>query len=226
MRELAMAHQVGGDLLRSCEVYLDKPPCGELILETIPERRVLEFPLERTHDSDPADNGCDAMGAWELNLRYVKRQIMERDLPVSLFRTVGCTIAQDDLLAGHILYKSAFVFVTPAFGAAIYGQATRVPSCTHLVEYIDGVLTDDGRERETVEIARMLQECERRGLEPAGDYRGEVIADGPAFRFEGREMLFKMCLPVRLKGQPAWQMPEQRTVMSSWREGRGEHEGR
>lgn len=223
MRELSMAHQVAGDLLRSCEVYLDKPPCGQLILETIPERRVLEFPLDRTQSSDPAASGCDAMGAWEFNLRYVKHEIVERDLPVSLFRNVGCTIPRDDLLAGRILYRSAFVFVTPAFGSDIYEQATRVPACTHLVEYLDGVLTDDGRERETVEIDRMLQECERRGLEPAGDYRGEVIADGPAFMFEGREMLFKMCLPVRLKDQPSWQMPEQRDVMSAWREDRAEN---
>ena len=63
----------------------------------------------------------------------------------------------------------------------------------------------------------MLEECEKRGMDPAGDYRGEIIADSPAFLYEGREMLFKMCLPVRLKDQPAWQMPVQRDVMGSWR---------
>ena len=31
-------------------------------------------------------------------------------------------------------------------------------------------------------------------------------------------MLFKMCLPVRLKDQPDWTMPEQHDIMSSWRE--------
>lgn len=220
MRELSQAHQVGGDLLRACEVYLDKPPCNRLMLETVPERRVLEFPLTRVETSDPDGDGTGALGTWELNLRFVKRQIVERDLPLSLFRNVGCVISRDDLLAGRIRYDRAFVFVTPAFGEEVYGQATPVPAQACLCEYIDGVLTNDGRERETVELARMLQECERRGMEPAGDYRGEVIADSPAFLYEGREMLFKMCLPVQLKGQPAWQMPEQRDVMSSWRDRR------
>lgn len=217
MRELAQAHQIGADLLRSCEVYLDKPPCNELFLETVPERRVLEFPLTRVATSDPDNDGAGAMGTWELNLRFVKREIVERELPLSLFRNVGCVIPRAELLAGRIRYDRAFVFVTPAFGEEVWAGATRIPAQTCLCEYIDGVLTDDGRERETVELARMLEECERRGMEPAGDYRGEIIADSPAFRYQGREMLFKMCLPVRLKDQPEWNMPAQRACMSSWR---------
>ena len=217
MRELAQAHQVAGDLLRSCEVYLDKPPCGRLMLEMVPERRVLEFPLAHVDTSDPDSAGADALGTWELNLRFVKRELVERGLPASLFRNVGCVISQDDLLAGRIRYDRAFVFVTPAFGEEVWQQATAIPAQSCLCEYLDGVFTDDGRESETVELARMLEECERLGMEPAGDYRGEVIADSPAFLYEGREMLFKMCLPVRLKGQPAWKMPEQRDIMGSWR---------
>ena len=217
MHELAQAHQVGGDLLRSCEVYLDKPPCNQLMLESMPEKRVLEFPLSRVETSEPDDDGAHAMGAWELNLRFVKREIVERGLPLSLFRNVGCIIARNDLLAGRIRYDRAFVFVTPAFGEAAVRDAVRIPAQTCLCEYIDGVFTHDGRERETVELARMLEECDRRGMEPAGDYRGEIIADSPAFLYEGREMLFKMCLPVRLKNQPTWQMPVQRDVMGSWR---------
>lgn len=205
MRDLAIARQVAHDLRRSCGAYLHKPPLGQFMLETLPERRALEFPLEHSAPADVGRSGTDAMEAWELDLRHVKREIVERGWPLSLFRTVGCTIAREDLVAGRILYRSAFVFVSPAFGDDIYGQATPVPAGTHLVEYIDGVLTDDGRERETVELARMLAECERRGLEPAGDYRGEVIADGPAFLYRGREMLFRMCLPVRLQGQPVWE---------------------
>ena len=216
MHELAQAHQVGGDLLRSCEVYLDKPPCNQLMLESMPERRVLEFPLSRVETSEPEGDGAHAMGAWELNLRFVKREIVERELPLSLFRNVGCIIARDDLLAGRIRYDRAFVFVTPAFGEDVFRKAKRIPAQTCLCEYIDGVFTNDGRERETVELAHMLEECEKRGMEPASDYRGEIIADSPAFLYEGREMLFKMCLPVRLKNQPTWQMPVQRDVMGSW----------
>ena len=149
MHELAQAHQVGGDLLRSCEVYLDKSPCNQLMLESMPERRVLEFPLSRVETSEPEGDGAHAMGAWELNLRFVKREIVERELPLSLFRNVGCIIARNDLLAGCIRYDRAFVFVTPAFGEDVFREAKRIPAQTCLCEYIDGVFTNDGRARDS-----------------------------------------------------------------------------
>lgn len=216
--ELAMAHQVGADLLRSCEAYLNKPPFGQLMLQTIPERHVLEFELDRV-ESLPEKPGSESMREWELDLRAIRRTIIEHDWPISLFRNVGCVVDHEDLLARRILYGRAFVFVTPTFGDDIYGRARTIPASTCLVLYVDGVLTDDGRERETIDLIRMLDECDRMGLEPAGDYLGEIIADGPAFMFEGREMIYRMCLPVCLKGQPTWTMPGQHDVMSAWRAG-------
>lgn len=215
-RELAMAHQVGGDLLRSCEAYLDKPPCEEYLLCTLPERHILEFPVDEIV-TDPSADGKEAIATWEETLRSVRRRIVENGWPLTLFRNVGCSIERQNLASGSIRYSKAFVFVTPAFGEGFYRHARCIPSATYLVEYLDGVLTDNGRERETVELARMLDYCERTGFEVAGDYLGEVIADGPAFLFEGREMLFRLCLPVKLKGQPSWEMPSQRTAMVGWR---------
>ncbi len=215
--ELAMAHQVGGDLLRSCEAYLDKPPCGRYLLCTLPERRILEFPVSN-EAACPAEDGEEAIASWELALRSIRRQIVANGRPLALFRNVGCTIARHDLERRLIRYGNAFVFVTPAFGRELYGRARAVPAATYLVEYLDGVLTDTGRERETVELTGMLDYCDRMGFEVAGDYLGEVIADGPAFLFEGREMLFRLCLPVRLKGQPDWVMPSQHAAMSDWRD--------
>lgn len=217
MRELQMAHQVGGDILRSCETYLHKPPLDTLSLEAIPERHILEFELDR--DASQADRrGIDAIQEWELDLRSVRQKIVDREWPTSLFRNVGCIIALDDLLARRIRYSRAFVFVTPAFGEEIYAQARTVPAGCYLVKYNDGIFTEDGRERESVDLLHLLDECDRRGFEPAGDYVGEVIADGPAFLFEGREMFYRMCLPVRLKGQSDWRPVSQHAAMSSWRE--------
>lgn len=213
---LAMAHQVGGDLLRSCDAYLDKPPCGQPLLCTLPERHILEFPLE-SHETMPQDSGRCAMESWELNLRLIRRTIAQRGWPVSLFRNVGCTISCDNLACRRICYDGAFVMVTPAFGDDIYRMARTIPSATYLVEYLDSIITSDDRELETVEVVKLLDLCDTLGMEPAGDYLGEVIADGPAFLFEGREMLFRLCVPVRLKGRPDWQMPGQRDAMVRWR---------
>ena len=216
LHELRMAHQVGGDVLRSCETYLHKPPFDTVSLEAIPERHILEFELDRDASS-PERRGIDAIQEWELDLRRVRQQIHDNGWPLSLFRNVGCIITTDDLHERRIRYSRAFVFVTPAFGEEIYAQSRCLPAACYLVKYNDGIFTEDGRERESVDLLRLLDECERRGMEPAGDYIGEVIADGPAFLFEGREMFYRMCLPVRLQGQQSWRPVSQHEAMSSWR---------
>ena len=42
----------------------------------------------------------------------------------------------------------------------------------------------------------LLDYAEERGLTVAGDYYGEIIAETPAFHYEGREMLYKLEVPV------------------------------
>lgn len=222
-RELAMAHQVGGDLLKSCEAYANQPPLNEWMLCTLPERHILEFDLD-CDVSSPSGGGREAIASWELVLRSIRRSIVANDWPIALFRNVGCTISYENLVARRICYDRAFVFVTPAFGGDVFARAKRITSATYLVEYLDDIITEDDRERETVELDAILRRCDEMGLEVAGDYLGEVIADGPAFLFSGRGMLFRLCLPVRLKGQTVWEMPSQKAAMSQWRDG-GEEAG-
>ncbi len=195
--QLAMARQVAGDLLHSCDVYLGKPVCGEPRLEALPARQILRFELDRGA-SDPRRDGRASMADWERDLRGVRRRIVERGWPLALFRDVGCIITRESLASRDIVYSSAFVSVSPAFGEEVYAHAETVGAGVYLTEYIDSLYTPDGSERETVELLRLLDECAARGLEPAGDYLGEVIADGPAFQFRGRQMLFRMCLPVQV----------------------------
>lgn len=200
--QLDLARQVAKDILRSCDLLLHKPPCGVLELQALPERHILCFDIEQPkHIDDVFTDGRAEITNWEWELRNVKRTIVERGWPISLFRNVGCIISHKDLMAEKIRYSGAFVDVSPAFGQEVFSQAQTVPAGTYLTEYVDSLYTDEGAERETVELSRMLGECRRRGLEPCGDYLGVVIADGPAFQFEGRQMLFKMCLPVRLSDQ-------------------------
>ena len=199
-RQIAMARQLAQDLLDSCDVYLKKPPCNTPRLEYVPPRTILRFPLD--HPANDANvDGHAYMASWERDLREVKRRILERGWPLALFRNVGCLVERDDLVAHRIRYGSAWVTVTPAFGEAVRPYVETIPGGVCVTEYVDSIYLSDGRERETVELLRLLDACERRGLEVAGDYAGEVIADGPAFCFDGRQMLFRMCLPVRVAGQ-------------------------
>lgn len=199
-RQVQLARQISNDIINSCDLYLNKPPCNQPMLKALPDRTVLTFPLTRK-ESDPREDWQSVMDQWEIDLRSVRREILHRGWPLSLFRNVGCLIEQADLMNRRLTYSSAFVSVSPAFGEEVFSHAITIKGGVYITEYIDSVQTEDGRERETVELLHLLDECNKRGLEPAGPYVGEVIADGPAFLFNGREMMFKMCLPVQLVGQ-------------------------
>jgi len=42
----------------------------------------------------------------------------------------------------------------------------------------------------------VLDEIERQGWQIAGDYFGEVIAKTPAFRYEGRDTMTRLQIPI------------------------------
>lgn len=194
-RTLAIAHKVGDDLLSHCNTYLHRPPCNQIILERLPARPVLKF-----DNPDPqalgGDNGDLAMDNWELNLRYIKRQIVDRGLPISVFRNVGCIIPLQRLHEGDLRFEASFVFVDETFGSDVLQQAEWLPAGTYLTMYCDNAITKTGVDMETAMLRRMLDYAHHKHFELAGDYIGEVIADTPAFLFQRREMFFRLCLPV------------------------------
>lgn len=194
-RHLAIAHKVADDLISHCDTYLHRPLCNQIILEHLPPRTVLKFANENPHLLTTYD-GREAMDNWELTLRSIKRVIVERGWPISLFRSVGCIIPRERLAAGDLRFESSFVFVDEAFGEA-FEAAEVLPGGDHLTMYCAGATTERGEDAETVLLERMLDYARHKHFAIAGDYVGEVIADTPEFLFERRDMFFKLCLPVR-----------------------------
>ena len=73
-----------------------------------------------------------------------------------------------------------------------------LPAGTFLTLYKARYTDEDGLNAEMVGLNEMLDFAEERGFEVAGDYYGEIVAETPAFLYEGREMLFKLQIPVVL----------------------------
>lgn len=193
-QQLANARKVAEDLLSHSELYLHRPPCNQIILEYLPARPVLVFRNGNASELGGEDNLL-AMDNWERCLRAIKGEILRRGWPVSLFRNVGCIIPHERLINRELRFESSFVFVDESFGD-VYREAEFLPEGTYLTMYCDTAMTKTGADTETVMLRRMLDYAAHKNFEIAGDYIGEVIADTPAFLFEGREMFFKLCLPV------------------------------
>lgn len=194
---LSIARQIAANLLADCDTVQHKPACDHIALEALAERRIQRFPINGFGVDDPVEAGAGVYEAWELDLRLVKHAMLERGYPLSLFRRVGCVISREDLLRGRLYFGEAFIFVDRTCGE-VFETAETVPAGDFVTMYCDRMLDDAGRYKETLGLIALLDHIRSEGYRIRGDYLGEIIAESPAFLYEGRDMMFKLQIPVEV----------------------------
>ncbi|MBS5479401.1 MAG: hypothetical protein KHY83_12175, partial [Coriobacteriia bacterium] len=195
--DILIARQNAEQLLSNCRWCHHEPIYDMPILEHLPARHMLTFPILNPASVRVADDAVTAMREWELNLRYTKRHIIDRGLPLSIFHHVGCRIARDDLERREFNLDASFVFID-VDEVARCCEAQTFPAGEYATMYKSGYSGRDGRNAELEGLGVLLDYVAERGFHVAGDYYGQVIAETPAFHCEGREMFFKLAIPVRL----------------------------
>lgn len=195
IRQLILARQMAGNLEKSCELVRDKPVCDTVFVERLPRRPYLRLPID---GYGPAGGDFPlerALYNWETSLRQVKKELIGLGLPLSMFRNVGCVVRREDLQAGRVFFSEAFLWVREGFehpGCRL-GEA---PEGDYLCVYCDGVETDTAEYKEEKYLSRLLSYIRGRGYRITGDYMGEVLADTPAFCYDGRDMMLKLQIPI------------------------------
>ncbi len=140
---------------------------------------------------------CDDIRVWEYCLRYVKRQMCEREIPLSLFGNVGGIVSRENFRRGNFLATGAFVKAPEDFYYEDdFMRTGEIPEGESLCLYMERLFAENGDWRESEKMGELREELARRGLEAAGDYYGEVIADTPAFHYSGRNMLLRMRIAI------------------------------
>lgn len=189
-RQLLISQKIAEDMLITCETLLHKPLCNQIFLENLPERHALVFDIPEHAPNDE----WPMMKRWEYTLRLIKQHIMEEGYPLSLFRKVGCMASKENLGTKPITVDKAFVLVDETFGAA-FEQSIPLPSGQHLVLFYEYDNPEDS-EAEMRQLERMIDYAHAKGFEVCGSYHGEIIAETPAFQYDGRTTFYKLCLPV------------------------------
>lgn len=216
-REIAVAHQVGADILRSCEVHIDKPPLFEPSVAFVPDRHVLRFPIEPIAVDPRGLPPGHVRSAWVMRLRGVRGLLEKRGWPTGLCRCAGTVVRLDDLLGRTVRYSEVVLDVTPKLGRDVFDGSQTIPAAPCLVEYTEGFIDDEGCRRVGSEILRLVDRCDAMGMEPAGDLFVDVVADLPAVVGSTGGTVERLCLPVQIKDQHSWQVPRQRRLVASWR---------
>ncbi len=182
-------------LLASCQTIRESPLFNVIMIENIPKRTLVNFDIFHEAAVKVTNDGEAFMREWEINLRQTKRAILDQGLPRSLFRGVGCRIAQDDLLARNFRLSGSFVMINREHAPEGCALET-IPAGRYLTLYTDHYVSCDGSNAELSGLETLLAYADEHHFEIVGDYLGEIIADTPAFDFDGRDMLFKQQIPV------------------------------
>lgn len=195
---LTLAQKSAEMMLKNYSILADHPICDHVILEHIEERTALFF--EVLHPgAGVLDGDADrVIQDWEINLRLTKRHLKESGFPVWLFALVGGHIKKESLLDGSFSVDKSFILIPSAGLPGSYrGKLETIPENTYMTMYRNSYKTPEGENSEYQGIIDMLDFAEKNDLEIVGDYFGEIIADTPAFLYEGREMFYKLQIPVR-----------------------------
>ncbi|MDR0514875.1 MAG: MerR family transcriptional regulator [Coriobacteriaceae bacterium] len=200
MLDLRVAKRNAELLMENYRILTEKSICDQVILEHLPVRRLITFPLFNERAIALSQNVETFLKEWELNLRLTKRHMRDAGMPLSLFHRVGCSIDKEDLLARDFRLKSSFILVDEV-ALELLGDAANLGTIAEgaFLTLFKSRYTDvDGSNAELNGLQAILDYAQAHGFQIAGDYWGEIVAETPAFLYEGREMLFKLQIPVRV----------------------------
>ena len=195
IEELELARLSNESLLDSCRIFKERPVCGVPALEWVPRRQALFFPVEPYLVAQHRSDETPMLARWEKSLRSIKRQMIERGLPLSLFHNVACVISLESLRTRSFVCTGGYVFNPMGLG----DRPEFLPEGYVLTLTTDTMFDGEGYHMESKYLGQLLDIAAQRGYELRGDYYCEILAETPAFMFEARDMMIRLRLPVTVE---------------------------
>lgn len=191
MTELELSLSTARGLVGTCDTYLSKPKCYDITLEYIPRRRVLYYEVtpyvvQKQWVENPG------LSNWEKSLRSIKQQLLEEGHPLVLFHNVGCVVSQESLSSRNFICTGGYIFCPAPVG----GRETWLDGGYCLCATIDKTFDEDGRHLENLWMNKLMDVIEDQGYSVRGDYYCEILAETPAFFYQGRDMMMRCIIPV------------------------------
>lgn len=190
-QELALSHRLAEGLADSCERFFNPPVLDQIMLEMIPEQRILRFPIPNSEKMGAAYSAED----WEMALRSARQQIYDRGYSLTLFGNMGTLIPQEGLEAGRPVKEYTFAYVSEEFGEC-FKESEVLPGGQYLSLYLYQAY-DHGRELDSERLLRMRDYAYNKKMVIAGDAFGESLCRYPRFFDSGDFLLYRLCVPVR-----------------------------
>lgn len=192
-REIEIARRTATHLLDSCHVMRERPECEVPRLVWLPRQRIIFFPVD-PYPFEPYQTGDNTrLRRWEKRLRDIKRQFVSRGLPLALFHNIGCVVGKESLASRSFVCTGGFIANEEGFGE---DEPEYWEAGYHLTATIDTAFYEGGRHAEHYWLERLLDIADDNGFTVTGDYRCDILAETPAFLYEGRDMAMRLWVPV------------------------------
>lgn len=192
-REIEIARRTAAHFLDSCHVMRERPECEVPRLVWLPRQRIIFFPVEPYPFEPYQSDDNTRLRRWEKRLRAIKRQFVSRGLPMALFHNIGCVVGWDSLASRNFVCTGGFIPNEEGFGD---GEPEFWEAGYHLTATIDTAFYEGGRHAEHYWLTRLLDIADDNGFTVTGDYRCDILAETPAFLYEGRDMAMRLWVPV------------------------------
>lgn len=213
IQDLMIQRSAASELKEGCEAYLEAPAFDIPMLEILPTRRILEFPVPRkaifsTTDRNTREAKGDAQGEvhtdresyahsdqWDQAIHSVKKTIVERGWPPSLFRNVCSRILVAQKNPAIAEPHSFFVFVNEAHGPC-YEESVELNGGPHVVIYFNTSCNEKGDSQVSERLEKLKEHARLLGYK-----MGDSFFIEPLFRYErlfnGNYGIFsRYCLPI------------------------------
>lgn len=159
-------------------------------------RRIIRFPVTPYAFEPSPTQDNQRLRRWELALREIKQQFIERDIPLALFHNVGCIVSRESMEAGAFECVGGFVIDERG---DVEDDFTYWPEGYYLTVSIDTLFLPNGDHAEHYWLRQLLAIARERGYRVTGDYYSDAVLESPLFAYEGRDMMMKLYLPVDIK---------------------------
>ena len=172
---LLEARAAAKTVIDSCDAFADPPILNQVLLEQLPERKIVRFKLANPEATRRvSDDRTDLKGAWELSLRDVKREMLDQGYPLAAFNNVGCIVPHENFSTPEKYVEYAFITLGGSFSA--YGdRAETVPAGQYLTFYTEDGYDCEGNEFELGHLERMLDYAAAKHLNIVGDFYDDVL---------------------------------------------------
>lgn len=196
IERLEMVRRVAREHVENCDLYLDPPPLNQIMLERLPERRIVKFALP--DDIRVALTRDDTSKTWEETLRFTRQQIVDRGYPAVLYRDV-CSLLRTDGLddPDTALVSHTFVLVGEACADIPDERVDILPAGSYLTLYHDCAYGDDGSALSRERVVRMVEYAHKKRMVVDGMAFGESLCRWPRLLTGGTRLLHRLCIPVR-----------------------------